>query len=179
MQSVRRLFERARRGIQFQGRSAREAAERLVRLPQATGAMRIAEFVGILALLAAVRDRRLLSGEGFLDLPENTVTARIRRACRYVFEHIGDEVRLVAVAREAALSPEAFCRSFRRVTGRRFFDFVNELRVSHACALLKDTDRAIGEIAAASGFETLANFNRRFRERKECAPRDFRRRFRQ
>jgi AraC-like DNA-binding protein len=86
-------------------------------------------------------------------------------------------VKLAAIAREAAMSPEAFCRLFRKTTGRRFFDFVNDLRVSHACALLKDTDQAIGAIAEASGYKTLANFNRRFRERKGCTPRDFRNRF--
>ena len=177
MRSVRRLFERARRGLQFRGRSARVAAERLGRLPGTTGAVRVAEFVGILAALAVGRDSQLLSGEGFLDLPESAGAARIRRACRFVFEHLGGEVRLAAVAREAALSPEAFCRLFRRATGRRFFDFVNDLRISHACALLQDADRAIGDIAEATGYGTLANFNRRFRERKGCAPRDFRRRF--
>jgi len=178
MQPVRRLFERARRGIQFQGRLARVTGERLGRLSEMTGAMRVAEFVGILAALTSVRGSRLLSREGFLDLPETVGAVRIRRACQYVFEHLGGKVRLAAIAREAALSPEAFCRLFRRVTGRRFFDFVNELRVSHACALLKDTDQAIGDIAAASGFGTLANFNRRFKACKQCAPRDFRRLFR-
>lgn len=177
MLSVKRLFERARRGIQFQGRRAREVAERLVLLPRTTGAVRMAEFIGILATLATVRQSRLLSGDGFLDLPDSVGTDRIRRSCRYVFEHLDGDVRLADVAREAAMSPEAFCRLFRRITGRRFFDFVNELRVTHACALLKDTERAIGDIAEASGYKTLANFNRRFKERKGCAPRDFRRKF--
>lgn len=178
MRPVRRLFERANRGLQFKGRTACGAAERLTRLPAIAGATRVAEFVGILAALATVRDTRLLSAEGFLDLPDSAGAVRVRRACQYVFEHLGEEVTLASVAHEAALSSEAFCRLFRRVTGRRFFDFVNELRISHACALLKDADQAIGAIAEASGYGTLANFNRRFRERKGCAPRDFRRRFR-
>ena len=177
MRLVRRLLERARRGLQFRGHLARGAAERLRRLPRATGAVRVAEFIGVLATLATMRGSRLLSGDGFLNLPENAGASRIRRACLYVFEHLGGDVKLAAIAREAAMSPEAFCRLFRKTTGRRFFDFVNDLRVSHACALLKDTDQAIGAIAEASGYKTLANFNRRFRERKGCTPRDFRNRF--
>ncbi len=51
---------------------------------------------------------------------------------------------------------------------------MNDARIGHACVQLIETDSSIGEIAYTSGFNTLANFNRRFRERKHTTPREFR-----
>ena len=51
------------------------------------------------------------------------------------------------------------------------------MRVSTACHLLRDTDRPISDIAADCGYANLSNFGRRFRELKDMAPCDYRRRF--
>jgi AraC-like DNA-binding protein len=51
-------------------------------------------------------------------------------------------------------------------TGRSFVEYPNEVRVGKACALLISTDRTVTEICYASGYNTLANFNRIFRRLK-------------
>jgi AraC-like DNA-binding protein len=43
--------------------------------------------------------------------------------------------------------------------------------------LLAETDRPISMVAAESGFSSLANFNRRFREARQMTPKEFRRYF--
>ncbi len=60
-------------------------------------------------------------------------------------------------------------------TGNNFTDFVNRVRINRACQLLAETHRRIGEIAAETGFNNLANFNRRFLELKGMTPTEFRR----
>ncbi len=61
--------------------------------------------------------------------------------------------------------------------GRSFTDYVIELRVGHACKLLIETEDSIADIAYASGFNNLANFNRRFVDVKHVAPRLFRQQY--
>jgi AraC-like DNA-binding protein len=90
-------------------------------------------------------------------------------------QHFAGELSLAAVAREARLSPAAFSRFFRRMTGRTFVGWVNEVRIGHACRLLVQTDRPVLAIALDSGFGNLSNFNRTFRRLRGCAPRVWRR----
>jgi len=176
LRPIRQLLARAERGIQFSGKARAAVAERLRDLSRSTGPKRVAEFIAILAILAQSRGSRLLSGEGFREAAAHTGCDRMHRVCRYVFDRLNDTIRLEEAARAAALSPGAFCRFFKRATGRRFFNFVNELRIGHACAQLIESDKSIGEIAAAAGFTNLANFNRRFRDIHGITPTAYRRR---
>ncbi|MFX5668485.1 helix-turn-helix transcriptional regulator, partial [Acinetobacter baumannii] len=74
------------------------------------------------------------------------------------------------------VSPAAFSRSFKRLVGRSFTDYVNDLRIAEVQLLLRRTDRPVTEIAAACGFPTLSNVNAHFRRRLGMSPRDYRRR---
>lgn len=177
MSDVLHLLKRAQRGLNFPSDARKEIAERMQALLRLHGAEQVAAFVSILARLALAKRSHPLSGEGFLTAADFLGHDHIHRACRYVFENLAGQVRLADAAKAAALSPEAFCRLFKRSAGKTFFDFVNDARIGHACVQLIETDSNIGEIALASGFNTLANFNRRFRERKQTTPREFRAQF--
>lgn len=60
------------------------------------------------------------------------------------------------------------------VKWRSFVEYPNEVRVGKACALLISTDRTVTEICYASGYNSLANFNRAFRRLKRRSPGGFR-----
>ena len=57
-------------------------------------------------------------------------------------------------------------------------EYVTQLRIGNACALLINTDHAISLIADEVGYENLANFNRHFKRIKGQTPRSFRSAFR-
>ena len=73
------------------------------------------------------------------------------------------------------MSPAAFSRFFRRAMGRTFTDYLTELRVTTACTLLRESDDPITSVAEQAGFANLANFNRRFLQRKAMTPSEYRR----
>jgi AraC-like DNA-binding protein len=87
-------------------------------------------------------------------------------------------VSLAEAAQVAHLSIPAFCRMFRRTTGKTLVGYLNELRTGEVCRELIETERPVSEIAFGSGFNNLSNFNRRFRAQKGLSPRDYRRAFR-
>ena len=152
-------------------------AGKMLAIRKAAGLQRIQEFLSILDLLARTKEYRLLAGEGFLETSAGWRDERISRACRYVFDHLGDSLSLKDIARAASMSPGSFCRFFRKMTGQTLFSFINRIRIGHACALLIDGALNISEAGYASGFNNLSNFNRRFRQIKGMNPRQFRRQF--
>jgi AraC-like DNA-binding protein len=80
------------------------------------------------------------------------------------------------VAKVFGMSAGAFSRFFHAATGRTFIKAIGDLRISHACQRLRDTDKTVAEICFDCGFENLSNFNRQFRARKGMAPNEFRQR---
>jgi len=175
MRTLRTLFGRARRGLVFEGAHARRAAETLQSLPGLTGHSAVFCLLQILSELAGSRARRL-AGEGYMVDASEEGTSRMGRAYAFLMaEFCNPGLSLGDVAAAAAMSPAAFSRFFKRINGRGLWDFLTELRIDHAAALLRETTDGITQIAMESGFGTLSSFNRHFQKRYRCAPRDYRR----
>ena len=68
----------------------------------------------------------------------------------------------------------AFSRFFKARTGKTFVDTLNEIRLGHASRMLIDTTQSIGEVAYRCGFNNMSNFNRIFKKKKDCTPKEFR-----
>jgi AraC-like DNA-binding protein len=175
VESVRRLFKRAARGLHVTGRTRDLVAARMHALSESSGLRRVAELLSILHLLTEAKDLRPIASAGFVPELAGADQGRMERVCTYIFRHLEDPIDRAKVAGEAHLSVGAFSRFFRLRTGKTLPEYVNELRVGRACRLLADESRKITDIALQCGFRNLANFNRRFREITKRTPRDYRR----
>ena len=175
MRAVRSLFGRARRGLVFEGPHARHAGELLQTMPGLNGHAAVLCLLQVLGELASSRARRL-AGEGYSVAATEEATSRMGRAYAHLMADFRNPgLSLGEVAAAAAMSPAAFSRFFKRVSGRGLWEFLTELRIDHAAALLRETTDGVTQIAMESGFGSLSSFNRHFQERHRCAPRDYRR----
>lgn len=175
--AIRRLLLRAQRGLHFTGAAGRAMAERVRALGGRRGCPAVLELLAILDLLASARNARQLASEAYEPSLDRHAERRLARVYGFLLGHYLEPLTLAEIARVAALTPAGFSRYFKRATGRNVSDFLNELRVDHAARLLRETTDGITRIAGASGYATLSNFNRRFRARLRCAPREYRRVF--
>ncbi len=171
---VRRLLERAARGLQFTGPARAWAAERIAALFRATPAERIPLLLDILVRLARARDARPLASQGYTPARVSEADTRIGRVCAHINRHAHEPIYLARVAALAHLAPATFCRFFRRSTGKTFTAFVNEVRLSNAARLLQEATLAVTDICFQCGFGNVANFNRHFRRLHGMAPREYR-----
>ncbi len=177
MDAVRKIMLRARRGLWFIDGNCRKIAELMARMGERQGLERLIDFLTIFKLLLESNDYRVLSSPGFAPFLDEFASRRINRAYQYVFDHFTMPLDHESIAREVGMSPSAFCRYFKRVTGRTLSDFANEVRIGHASKMLIDSDDTIAEIAYASGYESLSNFNRCFHQLKGLSPRGYRRQY--
>jgi AraC-like DNA-binding protein len=171
---VRRLLDRSARGIYFRDSIV---AKRLIDMARLTPWERLAALLDILHRLSASRTFERLSSPGYEPSLRPIDRRRTDRVCGYIHRNYRRGVSLDRAAATARMTVPAFCRYFKRTTGRTFTDYVNELRVGWACRRLTETDDRILDICYDAGFNNLSNFNRRFRELKGLAPREFRRSF--
>jgi AraC-like DNA-binding protein len=172
-ESLRNLLEAASHGWQMQATDKETLLEKFSRIIHLEGAASIAAFIDLFDLLTKLPGRKLTS-PGYKSVKTETHSKRMNKILVYVEQQYKDEIKLEEAAKTVHLSESAFSKYFKRTMGKTFFDYVNEVRISRACLLLRDSDQSISEIALASGFENLSYFNRIFLKKKNTTPYNFR-----
>ncbi|MEC5143987.1 AraC family transcriptional regulator [Chitinophaga sp. 212800010-3] len=169
------LFEEARRGMKFYGKTKEALRDLLLRMSrEKQGLSKVILLLELLQVLCSTKKYKLLAGAGYTNTYTNRDNLKMDKVFRYVFDNYSAEIRLDMVASLACMNKQAFCRYFKSRTQKTFIDFVNEVRITQACKLLVDDQYAIGTIAFQCGFNSLTNFNRFFKKMKGIAPREYR-----
>ncbi|MEO6631182.1 MAG: AraC family transcriptional regulator, partial [Mucilaginibacter sp.] len=92
----------------------------------------------------------------------------------FLYDNYDKPVALAEAAKIANMPTVSFSRFFKKRTGKSFIDTINEIRLGHASRMLVDTNYTIALIAYKCGFNNISNFNRAFKRKKQCVPREFR-----
>ncbi len=89
---------------------------------------------------------------------------KIQQALRFINDNYRTDIRLDAVAGEARMSPSHFSRTFKKVMGLPYQEYLNGRRISKAKNLLRTSSRSITEIAVSLGFADPTGFGRIFKK---------------
>lgn len=161
---LKELFQKANRGICITGPTRDVLTRQLEQLLQKKDFERVLGLLTMLHELSGAEDIQLLSSENFsLPLPD-AGTDRLADVRKYVQEHYSKDISLNKVAAMASLTRPSFCRLFRQRSNKHFIEYLNEVRIGHACQFLLDTDLGIAEIAHQCGYKTVSNFNKQFKK---------------
>lgn len=166
------LLDRAARGLRFDERLGVALREKLVSRP--TSALRLTSLVEILVELSTTTPVQTLTAAPWSTQDVMRGDRRLARVLNYLNEHANESIQQAEVARAVRLSPSAFSRFFQKHMGRTFQSYLTEVRLSRACRQLIETNLTVSEIAFASGFGNLSNFNRSFRLRRGMSPTEYR-----
>lgn len=178
MRGVAALLARAGRGIAFSAAAAAAVQPRIAAIPRQPPAERLVALIGVLAALAEDADAAPIASPASRRVAAPTPDrARIERVLDHIHAHYREPIAVETLAGLACLSPSGFHRLFRRHTRLTASDYIAELRIGQASALLINTDLPIAHVADAAGYRSLANFNRQFRAARGMTPRAFRRSF--
>jgi AraC-like DNA-binding protein len=174
---VREMLDKSSKGISFSEETTMKLANKFKSLVKKSGFDSVIGLLEILHELSLSTNQRLLSDESFMD---NKISYNSRRI-QAVFEHMrssyNKEVTLSEVAKIAGMTDVSFSRFIKKRTGKTFIDSLNEIRLGHAARRLIDTTETISEIAYKCGFNNLSYFNRLFKSKKNCTPKQFREEF--
>ncbi len=168
------MFELANSGIEFTGFNATFARGHFESIRDSKGAERIVAFLRFLVRINEHAEKRALSVVRVNQLESNSKHSRIAEVVSYITDNFTVRITLNTAARMAGMSPTAFSRNFRKVTGNRFIEFINRIRVGQACSMLYATEDPVSSICYEVGFQNLANFNRHFLKMKSMTPTEYR-----
>jgi len=178
MAEVKPLLEQSRRGIEFLGPSAENAAAAIEAMGASTGLVRLRHLLDLFVVLARApqEERRYLADEWFRPQLDGQAAAVVDIVLEYVFTNHAGSVKMSGAAELVGMSEPTFSKYFKRATGQNFSDLVRKLRLAHARRLLEHSDKAISEICYEVGFSNLSNFNRHFLNDAGETPRNYRQR---
>ena len=100
---------------------------------------------------------------------------RVSAALRFIEAHFSEPLTLAQLASTASMSAFHFLRTFRQVTGLTPHQYLLRTRLREAATRLATRPERIIDIALASGFGDLSNFNHAFRAQFGISPRAYRR----
>lgn len=175
MKFIRTMFEKSLRGILFSKETVKAIKPRLLSLTKKHGFDSVLELISILHDLSTSRNMKTLSDISFKNAESiNYNSRRVEKIMRYLNNNFGKNITLAEAAELVSMSEVAFSRFFKQRTGKTFIDTLNEIRLGNASRMLIDTTYGINEVAFKCGFNNISNFNRIFKKKKDCTPKEFR-----
>jgi AraC-like DNA-binding protein len=171
---IRKMLDRAAKGILFSAATAQLIKPRVMLLTQKHGFDSVLELFSILHDLSISRNMHTLSTATFSNTEPSYNSRRIELSIDYMKQNFQKQITLTEVAKLAYMTDVSFSRFFKTHTGITFMDSLLELRLGHASRLLIDTTESIAEVAYNCGFNNISNFNRIFKKKKGCTPKEFR-----
>jgi AraC-like DNA-binding protein len=178
MKGIKDLLDKAHRGLEISGKVRDRIQKIMLQILNQKGFEGVLSLLKILNILANANDLKYINKEGYLNTIAESDSQRMKNIHAYILNNYKTNIKLENVAALANLSPTSFSRYFKAHTNKSFSDFVSELRISFACKLLHQDDASISQIAHDSGYKTLSNFNKKFKDLTGTSPLKYRKNYR-
>lgn len=177
--TIRKMFEDAKKGICFPMEAIMKVYFMLDTLAyEKEGFYSVIKLLTILYELSLCGDYKILSSSAFANIDDASDSRRILKIYEYINENYKEPIRMEELAELVGMSYVSFSRFFKLRSGKTISDYIIDIRLGHASRMLVDTTNSIAEICYDSGFNNLSNFNRIFKKKKQCSPKEFRENFR-
>jgi len=173
LKSLRSFFKKAENGFKISNinSSISSPFEKLY------AQSKLDRFITFFTLLKGINKQSYESLSSFVSTKKynDAEGKRMSAVFEYTINNYQREISLAVIAREAAMTKNAFCKYFKKRTNKTYVTFLNELRIEEACKMLQtQQELSVAEVAESSGFQNISNFNRKFKGLKGKTPREYR-----
>ncbi len=160
---IRKLFQLGQQGMLIKRTDQQKLIELIKRVYNSSGIDRLTLFLKTLDEISKTNDYELLSSQGFTNSLNNSDSERINKVMNFLMENYTREIQLEEIAKIVNLNKSSFCRYFKYRTHKTCSQFLNEIRIAHACKLLLNGGKTISEICYETGYNNISHFNRQFK----------------
>ncbi len=92
----------------------------------------------------------------------------------YIYENYTTDLTISKITSKYNITDTKLNSILISYSGKRFIDFLNDLRINKACELLLTTDKSIIDISFELGYNTVKSFNNNFFKLKNITPTEMR-----
>ena len=102
------------------------------------------------------------------------VKNNVQGSVAYIRRHFRENLTLEQIAKTFYVTPNHFCKYFKKYTGQTFKDYLNNLRCDYALKQIETTAKSITDISFESGFASPSYFTKIFTRKFGKKPSNFR-----
>ena len=158
------LFEKAKRGMVIINGSRDKLIPLIEAVLKAEGLERLIALLSILKVLSETKDYHEVTRKSSFYQSNKYETERLNVVCSYTMANYSQPITLEQIAAISNLTTTSFCRYFKLMTNKTYYDFLTEIRISHACRFLIENKMSVDQIADKCGFYNISNFYRQFKK---------------
>ncbi len=173
MVNIKKLFERAKQGINFKGEMQKKVSQKFKKMLHLTSFERLMELLNILQELAKSEDYIFLNPVDIRYNFKQKDQERLGKIYKFVEDNYSQEIEIQLVAQICNLTIPAFCNYFKKNLNQTFTDFTNEYRINQASIMLLE-GLEVADICYRCGFNNVSYFGRVFKQFKGTNPSQFR-----
>jgi AraC-like DNA-binding protein len=174
MKSVAKFLDQSMHGLQAHVLHEDILAAGIREVKNKSNAQRLAAFIELLQLMASLKKWKNLSTEGIDHPISDSEGLRMNDIYQFTMNNYTEDITLRRISEVAHLTPQAFCRYFKKHTLKTYVNFLNEVRVSEACKKLMSPDyESVTAVAYQTGFGNAVTFNRVFKKVTGKSPRQY------
>lgn len=96
------------------------------------------------------------------------------KALQFINKNFKEKISLKDIETNLHVNASYFSTLFKQEMGVTFTDYLNALKVDHACRLLTETNLSIIDISLSTGFEDQSYFTKVFKKAKDMTPKAYR-----
>lgn len=175
---IPKLLEKAKQGMIINGAAKEKLRELMFSAIDASGLDKIIVMLSILKALAETEDyKTIVTGQHTLNKSTESDSIRLNKVYNYTLTHYKKEISLDEISEISNLSVTSFCRYFKLMTKKTYYDFLIEIRISHACRALIEDKLPTEVICFDCGFNNVSNFYRHFKKVTGLTPLDYKRQY--
>lgn len=174
MENFKKILELSNQGILIKGKARKHINALMKEMTGMSGLKRLSALFDIFDILSTTSDYELLASPGYLQKTQQQYTDRFSKVTEYIMRNFDSDITLPEVASVSNMAVTTFCNFFKEHYRVTFVEYLNTIRIGYACKLLAEKSVNVVEVAYASGYKNLANFNRQFRKYKQMTPTDYR-----
>lgn len=178
MNLIQKLLIKSASGIEFRGKIKEHVKERILSvLNEKDNFKKVMTLLEILNKLSVTREYTLLNKKNTVPIHSDNNRERINKVFAYLVDHFRDEISLNEASKIIGMTPNAFCKYFKKLTRKTFIETVIEYRINFATQQLIETDKSIADVCFESGFRDMSHFYKMFTSRMEISPLNYRKQF--
>ena len=174
MANIKKMLELSASGLKFKKHVQREIGEGLKEILEMNNFNKLIYFLKLLNKLSKATDYEILNVGEVIMVSNPQDNDRLNIIFKYVRNNFNLEIKLEQISELVSMSPQGFCRYFKKTTSKTFMQYVNEYKVVHATKLMAETNLSITEIADESGFNNKSHFINQFKRITKQTPSAYR-----
>ncbi len=176
-ENIKHLLQRSQCGIEVTGNTRAIVSQLMIELLNLEGTASIIQLLRILDIIASSNECHLITDTHSKSYSSEAETERMNKIYQFIMKNFQRKIQLQEVAAIASMTCTSFSRYFKSRVNQSFSGFLKEIRIEHACKLLKEDRMSIDLISHACGFSSITNFNRQFYEITGKRPNQYRKEY--